>query len=833
MPSHRLISCFVALSLLALYAESAAAQWENRYAKLSDFGHHVYLEQHELPILASGPTYPAPAPDGERLAFAAQGWIWLLDLESGIATRITDSKEVDSRPRWSADGKRLAFVRDTGSDTSIVIRDMESGDETIINTPTIELDPEFSADGKYLFYTSGRGGVLSLWRRHLQAGTDEQLTDLRQVERNVRRLADGSGIVYLHADGARRTLRVRDFVRGEDTPVREGGLDYRMVADTHPRERTIVYASPAQNQYHLFTLDVDRPRWSSRLTQGKRYALMPSFSADGNSIYYVEPDDQQQFHLMRLPASGGVGERVNIDRWEYGTDLGQLVIETRNEDGELVPARLAIHEAKGHPVASQNSATFFDSQTGRHFLYSEGRLELSVPIGSYTVTAARGPMTVVASGESRVRRGNAAEIALDLKSLWSSKEAGYVSVDQHVHLNGDGHQPATHDNMLTLLAGEDLDQINPMSWNLWNRGIDQSLIGVRTEADGRAVDQSQEIRSHFHGHIGLSRSSTQYRPWFYGPNNPRFGDADQTNGDVLEFADREGAFATYVHPVSGDTDPFEDLVGNAIPTELVADGVLADRLGLELVCAWTSPLGNSAIWYRFLNLGKQMVAMSGTDSWADFHRTPAMGTARSYVRSADGDTSYDAILEQALAGRSFVTTGPALLFSLDGEALPGDVVAPGEHSWQVELISAVDVDRVEIIINGEVVQSEPGVSAGGRKSLAGIVTLPVGGWIAARAYTDEQRADSWPSMALRPFAHSSPLWINEVGSVDPDARAWAAADLLRAIDVAEARVKAAYGPTPVPRLMARFEAARQKLTPWINSSEADGSYTGIGRISRP
>ena len=63
--------CAVLVALVAsLATPTAQAQWDNRYTKLDDFGHHVYLEQHELPILAHGPVDPAPSPDGRALAFA-------------------------------------------------------------------------------------------------------------------------------------------------------------------------------------------------------------------------------------------------------------------------------------------------------------------------------------------------------------------------------------------------------------------------------------------------------------------------------------------------------------------------------------------------------------------------------------------------------------------------------------------------------------------------------------------------------------------------------------------------------------------------------------------
>jgi TolB protein len=91
------------------------------------------------------------------------------------------------------------------------------------------------------------------------------------------------------------------------------------------------------------------------------------------------------------------------------------------------------------------------------------------------------------------------------------------------------------------------------------------------------------------------------------------GDPDLTNGDVFEFANKIGAFATYAHPIGGDGDPFaKDVIAN-ISLKFLSDGELEPKMGLELVCAWTSPLGTGNLWYRLLNIGRPVVAMSGTD----------------------------------------------------------------------------------------------------------------------------------------------------------------------------------------------------------------------------
>lgn len=808
-----------ALALVIALAAPAAAQWTHRYGQVDDFGHQIYLEQHELPILAGGVTDPAPAPDGRRLAFAQEGWIWILDLETGAAERITRGPGVDSRPRWSADGSRITFVRDTGSDTAVIVRTLSSGAETVINTPAIELDPEFSADGAYLFYTSGESGSLSVMRRHLASGADERLTDLNQVERNARRLPGGTGLMYLAGNGAARVLRVRDFLNGGDSVVHTETLTYHLTADVHPEERVIVYSAPIDNDYHLWVSDLDQPDVHHRLTEGNPYALTPAFSADGNTIFYTEADANRVFQLRRIATHGGAPETIEITSRDYGEATGTLSLQVAGADGSPLTARVAIAREDGHPVANPGGATYFDGQTGRHYFYVEGGAELTLPAGRYTVLAAHGPMAPVVRTEIRVRGGQTADAAFSLAPIWDAGEQGYVSADHHVHLNGDGHHRAAHGDALVVTAGEDLDLLAPMSWNRWERRIDAALVGeITTGPDGTIIDQGQEIRSHFHGHVGLVGVRTPYAPWFWGPTNPVLGDPDLTNGDVFVHADQTGAFATYVHPISGDGDPFENPA--SIPLELAADAVLNDRMGLELVCAWTSPLGNSQLWYRLLNIGRPAAAMSGTDTWVDFHRTPAMGTGRNYLRVHEGEpVTADAILAAAEAGRGFVTTGPALVFTLGDGSRPGDVTEAGPAEWRIDLTSTVGVDVVEIVVNGQVVETLDGVAAGESRTLTGTVELPQGGWVAARAYASERRDDSWPSMHARPFAHASPIWIGAVGSTEPGARAAAAADLITAIDASEARARAAYGERDMSRMYGRFDAARARLRVMTGEAE--------------
>ena len=117
--------------IISLLGSIIFAQWTNRYPKISGMSHHVYLEGYELPTLTIGPIDPSVSPDNLKIAFSSRGWIWLLNLETGIAKRLTKGGPMDFRPSWSPDGSRIAFVRDNGSDTWIVIYNLFKGTEEI------------------------------------------------------------------------------------------------------------------------------------------------------------------------------------------------------------------------------------------------------------------------------------------------------------------------------------------------------------------------------------------------------------------------------------------------------------------------------------------------------------------------------------------------------------------------------------------------------------------------------------------------------------------------------------------------------------------------------
>ena len=80
--------------------------------------------------------------------------------------------------------------------------------------------------------------------------------------------------------------------------------------------------------------------------------------------------------------------------------------------------------------------------------------------------------------------------------------------------------------------------------------------------------------------------------------------------------------------------------------------------------------------------------------------------------------------------------------------------------------------------------------------------------MAARAVGGEA---SGPSMTVFPFAHSSPIWIGEVGSTDPAAARAAAKDLLRGLAFSESEFAEGYKGAIPAGLSARIAEAKREL----------------------
>ena len=92
------------------------------------------------------------SPDGEKIVFDLLGDIYMMPISGGKANRITEGMAFDTNPRFSPDGKSLAYTSDASGGNNIWIRDLETNDSTQI-TKEKDLQTAFAdwtQDGDYI-----------------------------------------------------------------------------------------------------------------------------------------------------------------------------------------------------------------------------------------------------------------------------------------------------------------------------------------------------------------------------------------------------------------------------------------------------------------------------------------------------------------------------------------------------------------------------------------------------------------------------------------------------------------------------------------------------------
>jgi hypothetical protein len=166
-------------------------------------------------------------------------------------------------------------------------------------------------------------------------------------------------------------------------------------------------------------------------------------------------------------------------------------------------------------------------------------------------------------------------------------------------------------------------------------------------------------------------------------------------------------------------------------------------------------------YYALLDCGFRLRPTAGTASGV--HPVP-LGFGRVYVH-LDGKLDADAWLKGLNAGQSFVTTGPMLFVTLDGRE-PGHRfqqanAAPRDHTLAGSVASASPLDRIEVVLNGEVAKTlRPANRRTERGSFESTfetsITIEGTSWVAVRGF--EKLEDG-----RERFAHSAPLHVDVPG----------------------------------------------------------------------
>ncbi len=122
------------------------------------------------------------SPDGRTLAFDLLGDIYTMPVSGGTPTRIAEGLPFETQPRFSPDGRRIAFTSDRGGGDNIWIMNADGSDKRQLTKEDFRLlnQPSWSPDGRFIaakkHFTTGRSlGTGEVWLYHVSGGGGVQL----------------------------------------------------------------------------------------------------------------------------------------------------------------------------------------------------------------------------------------------------------------------------------------------------------------------------------------------------------------------------------------------------------------------------------------------------------------------------------------------------------------------------------------------------------------------------------------------------------------------------------------------------------------------------------
>jgi dipeptidyl aminopeptidase/acylaminoacyl peptidase len=248
------------------------------------------------------------SPDGNRAMWSAKKKLWLASVDGKQqAKELTSVRGVAEDPKWSPDGKHIAFVSRREGHSFIAIYDFDGGSIRYLE-PSVDKDsmPRWSADGKWVVFVRVAGDESklplipvrpepwSLWMADAATGrghrlwrsgekVEDSLPSLSE-DRSLNVAAEGRVLFSSEQDGRNHLYSIAAG-GGQPITLTPGDFDVEDVTLSSDKAWVIYSSNEGDvDRRHLWRVAVAGGTAQQALTSGETMEWSPVETGDGKSI---------------------------------------------------------------------------------------------------------------------------------------------------------------------------------------------------------------------------------------------------------------------------------------------------------------------------------------------------------------------------------------------------------------------------------------------------------------------------------------------------------------------------------------------------------------------
>jgi hypothetical protein len=418
-----------------------------------------------------------------------------------------------------------------------------------------------------------------------------------------------------------------------------------------------------------------------------------------------------------------MGEALGADAVLHGMVKDALT-------GRQTPCTVTIADANGKVVVE--SASFGDG------FRCSGEFAKRLPAGPTRVRISRGFEIKTINCEVNLVAGETNDQTFTLERVVNLRTRGWFAGDSHVHmLHGERTVPVDFDYVALTAKAEDLQYMSlAQAWNLDDPTPErlEGELGRRSTPDCLLTWNLEAPKNYYKGDAGrclghcwtvgvrgrtpegrdVIRLLMDASAWDYESSKPTYA-----NFESHQLIHDQGGVVSYSHPArwwigswggQGGYPKVERMRISNMAVELPLDTLLGPTYDALDVITGSGEFEANArafeIWSLLQNHGYRIAATGSSDSCFDRPGGGVPGIPRTYAL-VPGGFSFAKAARAIAAGRTFVTTGPLLIATIDKNP-PGSEFSAGPavrvlsvEAWASGRDSG-GLQRLEVLRNGQI-----------------------------------------------------------------------------------------------------------------------------------